>query len=377
MSRNGLVRTSSAMALVATVAGLLATSAAQAATGGPGAAVAAQGQDTPWTPERMRVAKPMPLPRGSSVPAPGTHAPAPSEKSQIFKGFRPSQEPQPAPSAPYTGPAPQGAAQGAAPPPSKGTSGLPFTTTRVYPDAAVTTWPNRLAGKLFFHDQADGNDYQCSASIVGRRVVLTAGHCVYDGTFKKWMTNWAFVPAYNGNLASQPFGTWTVSMAGTTGPWMSSGGTVPNPSDFGVLVTKDQVIAGQTRKIGEYLGWLGAWTYSLVGTQVTELGYPGNLDSGLRMEVTLSQVVSGSSSTGMIGSAQSHGSSCGPWVMDFGVPAVGQAITNSPGVANLVVGVTSYGPKIDQGQQYQGSSILNNDYVLIKNTVCNAAAGNC
>ena len=57
------------MALVATVAGLLATSAAQAATGGPGAAVAAQGQDTPWTPERMRAAKPMPLPRASSVRA--------------------------------------------------------------------------------------------------------------------------------------------------------------------------------------------------------------------------------------------------------------------------------------------------------------------
>ena len=39
--------------------------------------------------------------------------------------------------------------------------------------------------------------------------------------------------------------------------------------------------------------------------------------------------------------------------------------------------MTSYGPKIDQGQMYQGSSILNNDYVLIKNTLCNAAAGNC
>src|SRR3954465_8019617 len=106
-------------------------------------------------------------------------------------------------------------------------------------------------------------------------------------------------------------------MAGLTGPWMSGGGTVPSPSDFGVLVMKDQFIAGQTRKIGEYLGRLGAWTNSLIGTQVTELGYPGNLDSGLRMEVTFSQVVSGSSSTGMIGSAQSHGSSRGPRGTDF------------------------------------------------------------
>jgi hypothetical protein len=46
-------------------------------------------------------------------------------------------------------------------------------------------------------------------------------------------------------------------------------------------------------------------------------------------------------------------------------------------VATLFTGVTSYGPKVDQGQQYQGSSILNNDYVGIMNTVCGAVAGNC
>ena len=113
----------------------------------------------------------------------------------------------------------------------------------------------------------------------------------------------------------------------------------------------------------------------MVGDEVTELGYPGNLDNGQRMEMTSAQVVGGSSSTGMIGSAQSHGSSGGPWVQDFGVPAVGQVISSSG--TNLVVGVTSYGPKVDQGQQYQGSSTLNNDYVSIMKTVCVAVAGNC
>jgi hypothetical protein len=141
-------------------------------------------------------------------------------------------------------------------------------------------------------------------------------------------------------------------------------------------VLKDQFIAGATRKVGEYLGWFGAWTYSLVGSQISELGYPGNLDNGQRMELTSAQVVSGSSSTGLIGSAQGHGSSGGPWVQDFGIPAAGQVVSSSG--ANLILGVTSYGPKLDTSTaQYQGSSILNNDYVALMQTLCSAAAGNC
>lgn len=363
---------SSALALVVLAGGLLATAGALAA-GGAAVSAPAADQDAPWTPERMRAATPMPLPEASGTPGPGAHAPSGRHPGQVFEGFRPDQEPKPAPSGPYRGAAPEAAA---APPPSKGTSGLPFTTTRVYPDDAVTAWPNRMVGKLFFHDQADGHDYVCSAGIVARRVVLTAGHCVYDAAAKKWMTNWAFVPAYNGNLATQPFGTWSVSLAATTSAWMSGGGNVPNPSDFGVVVTKDLFIAGATRKVGEYLGWFGAWTNALIGQQVSALGYPTNLDSGQRMELTTAQVVSASSSTGQIGSAMGGGASGGPWVQDFGVAAAGQTVSSSG--PDRVVGVTSYGPKEgNTPRQYLGSSILNSDYVSIRTTACNAAAGNC
>src|SRR5689334_11675801 len=128
-------RPSSALALVALAAGLLVAGGAQAA-GGAAVSAPAAAQDAPWTPERMRAATPMPLPQASGTPAPGTRAPSGPQPSQLFEGFRPDQEPKPAPSAPYRGgAAPQGAAApqggGGASPESKGSSGLPFTTTRV------------------------------------------------------------------------------------------------------------------------------------------------------------------------------------------------------------------------------------------------------
>jgi V8-like Glu-specific endopeptidase len=258
-----------------------------------------------------------------------------------------------------------------------GTSGLPFTNTRVYPDTTVAAWPNRLAGKLFFHDPAKNTDFVCSASIIARRLVLTAGHCVYNTVANVAETNFAFVPAYNGTLVTQPFGTWQSSFSITTSAWVASDGlTFPNVSDFGILVMKDQNITGGTRKIGEYLGWLGSWTFSLIRNNVTAIGYPGNLDSGQRMQATMSQVVADGSLGGLIGSAMSGGASGGPWVQDFGIQAVGQVVSSSG--SNMIVGVTSYGPSEgNTPRQLLGSSILNDDYVRIRNTACIITSGGC
>jgi len=60
--------------------------------------------------------------------------------------------------------------------------GAHFTTTRVFPDAATTTYPYSTTGKLFFHEvDTSGNDlgnWQCSASVLRPRIIVTAGHCV-------------------------------------------------------------------------------------------------------------------------------------------------------------------------------------------------------
>ena len=72
-----------------------------------------------------------------------------------------------------------------------GSSPVAATSTTITPQAAppVTNF-SKTNGKVFFHNQTDGKDYVCSGSSINsdsKRLVVTAGHCVYgapgnDGT---------------------------------------------------------------------------------------------------------------------------------------------------------------------------------------------------
>src|SRR5215468_10670602 len=75
-----------------------------------------------------------------------------------------------------------------------GTADLDFTRSRVTPRTAVTANPYKAAGKLFFTEPGVG-DFQCSASIIHNRVVVTAAHCLFDPVAKSFFTNWVFIPA--------------------------------------------------------------------------------------------------------------------------------------------------------------------------------------
>lgn len=343
---------------------------------GMGATAGAQGGA--WTAERMRAALPAPTPiappAGDKQAAPTLSA---SPASKAGNGYRPKVEPVPASSPSELDLDDQAATPsgGSIAPRSVGSSGIPFTTGRVFPNAAVTAYPYRAAGKLFYHNPYDGLDYVCSASTNSPRLIVTAGHCVYQPG-KGFFQNFAFVPAYNATLTTQPYGRWTYSYVITTAQWANGGGTVPNVSDFGILVANDQFINGAIRQIGNYIGWFGWQSYALVGNNVTQLGYPSNLDSGGRMEITNSQAVA-RGSAGEIGSAMGKGASGGPWVQDFGVQAAGQALPGSTG-PNRIVGLSSYLQSGGPGPAYYyGSSILNNDFIRIRTTACNRTSGNC
>ncbi len=76
-------------------------------------------------------------------------------------------------------------------------------------------------GKVFFTEGR--TNYVCSGTATtstNRDLVTTAGHCVNEGP-GAYVTNFAFVPAYNNGAA--PYGTWAARGLLTTDQWKNSG----------------------------------------------------------------------------------------------------------------------------------------------------------
>ena len=139
--------------------------------------------------------------------------------------------------------------------------------------------PARWVGKLHSTTQSGGSSY-CTASLISKDTVITAGHCVAKGQSK-----WTF--AAGENKGQQPYGTaaakqiWYDKKYGETG------------HDWAVIKLDSAV--------GEKTGWFGMNvpdTQKLVDTQATVIGYPGDKDNGAQwadrnkvMKVTDRQVV--------------------------------------------------------------------------------------
>ena len=162
-----------------------------------------------------------------------------------------------------------------------------FTTSRVFPDAAVSAYPNLAAGKLFFRDQGAGTNNVCSASVIRHRIVVTAGHCVAKpstnpnqryfytnfrvrtGVSQRRGSGWRMVPR------------WVL----TTNTWIQSNGSSPTLRMWHFLSCS--ITAAQ--RIGNVTGFLGWAINKLSPNHITSIGYPVNLDSGNRMEINNSQ----------------------------------------------------------------------------------------
>jgi V8-like Glu-specific endopeptidase len=337
-----------------------------------------------WTPDRLRNAKPVEIhprvrPDGRPERAPTEAAPAaPAGPAERGEGSAPQVRIE------------SGAVRQLLPPqesamleqehvvPEATSSfGARFTTSRVFPDGTVTTYPFRTAGKLFFTDPRTGGNFVCSASVLRPRIIVTAGHCVThpssNAAQRYFYTNFLFVPSYNNGAA--PYRSWTSNRQWVSNAWYFSDGAVPNEQDVAMLIANDQVINGQVRKIGEVTGWLGYITNSLSNNNTTMLGYPCNLDSCARMQGTNAQTFSsGGSNTYIYGSAMRGGASGGPWIQDFGVnPASNPAVTLG---LNYLIAVTSYGP-IATEPKYLGASNLDARFLDVLNNSCASNPGNC
>lgn len=337
-------------------------------------AVPAQ-QNGYWTAERFKAAKPLDLPRASpdalqhqfeatnGVAPEGRNAAPPT----VDTGTTAKQLFVPdAPTAIFT-------------PQARGTSGANYTSTRVFPMHSGTaapfsadrTFPYSAAGKLFF--SINGAPFICSASVIARRIVATAGHCVHSGTASGFYSNFLFVPAFRDGIA--PFGNWTPRLVRVTATWSSGAGGVPNAADYAMMEMNDQTINSAVRRIGDLTGSLGWQTLSLASNHTSKLGYPANLDNAQKMQNVMSDnFQSVAPNTMTYGSDAAGGSSGGPWVQNLEVASVGQDGGNLG--SNRVVGITSYGP-IDPAVKYSGSSILDSRWSTMYSGLCAARVGNC
>ncbi|MBC7456514.1 MAG: trypsin-like serine protease [Massilia sp.] len=264
-------------------------------------------------------------------------------------------------------------------PQASGTSGAQYTSTRVFPIytgtaapfSADRTFPYRAAGKLFF--SINGAPYICSASVIARRIVATAGHCVHSGTASGFYSNFVFIPAFLDGTA--PFGSWAPRLVGVTTTWSSGGGGVPNAADYAMMEMNDQTISGTVRRIGDLTDSLGWQTLSLASNHTSKLGYPANLDNARKMQNVMSDNFQAfAPNTVAYGSDAGGGSSGGPWVQNLEVASVGQNGNNLG--SNRVVGITSYGP-VDPAVKFAGSSILDSRWSTMYSTLCSARVGNC
>lgn len=127
-----------------------------------------------------------------------------------------------------------------------------FAVPVTNPDAR----PQRFHGRLFFtHTAPDGSrqDASCSGTVIrapNRSTMLTAGHCIYDGT---WSDDVLFVPAYRNGQA--PFGEYPASAIGTTGQWkrfVSSSIDLAYSYDVGAAVLGRDPATG--RRVQDALG---------------------------------------------------------------------------------------------------------------------------
>ncbi|RCJ27520.1 hypothetical protein A6770_25600 [Nostoc minutum NIES-26] len=326
-----------------------------------------------WTSERLRNAKPLPLPISYNGVVTGQTTQV-TGKPQAGRGAKPTvkvsvnQEPL------FT-PNDLEVQSDQVQPNNVGTQNARFTSSRLVPLSADLSYPYVASGKIFF-SKPGGGDFICSGAVIRPRLILTAGHCVHSGSGGNngFYTNFLFVPAYRDGAA--PYRQWSWSRVITTSTWSTGGGAVPNAADYAILEVSDQSFSGVTRKIGDIVGYFGYKTLDLLPNHATLLGYPGNLDSAQKMhQVTAGSYGSGGNNTVLYGSDMRGGSSGGPWVQNFGVVASGQ-VDGSDKTPNQIVGVTSYGPTA-VGPLYQGSSILDSRFTTILNTACAWKSGNC
>lgn len=179
----------------------------------------------------------------------------------------------------------------------------------------VTNFPN-TNGKLFFDGYGTGNAY-CSASALNtgtKRVVITAGHCVYDDG--AWKQNVVFVPNYDKrNADPDPVGIWTVHALRTFDVWINDGDLT---HDVGMATLNNGGDDGQ--RIVDAVGGHGMYWNGSYAFDVSIFGYPSNKtnpEGRYTMWACWGATFRSGKRVSINGCAFGPGASGGPWLHEY------------------------------------------------------------
>ena len=255
-----------------------------------------------WTKERLREAKPMPLPEMQApTGAARADGPVPS-KASSGGGAKPIyMEGQ----APTIGPlARQAEKRNKLPKHPKFRSGA-------VPVAAYGAAPFRSNGKLYMKFGA--KLYTCSATVVPSKthtVILTAGHCIFNKKQGGFATQVVFFPGYFGGRTRHGF--WVGTKIVTNGEWTKR---TNEKFDYAAIKT-----AGPQGPIGSVVGESGLALNAGRRHKELTLGYPNNLGKTQVMWGCSSRLIGddpynhGRGKKNIaIGCNMSHGCSGGSW----------------------------------------------------------------
>jgi hypothetical protein len=328
----------SAAVVVLVLAGPPGAAAGEGKPGGIASAKVRQGSQSIldyWTPRRMREARPLDLEPPDVSPnaaAPDVPPRATPRRSRAGSG-----------SAAFAAGSPPGAASDpdlvigrvGASADDDGPYGrhLPFTSAW---QTDTTAYPHRTHGKVF-GTLAGLGDYVCSATAVPgntQSTVITAGHCVFEGSTSGFARNWMFVPGYD--EGEKPYGAWPARRL------VAASGFVRNDDNLNLDVGAAELRAGEDgRPLHELTGTRGIAFNQPRDQAIDVYGHPAEPPfTGERLWVCSTEYGGNDPATlgyrgpptMLVGCDMTAGASGGGWVVGESLPESG-----------YVTSVVSYG----------------------------------